>query len=214
VSNVADNAPAAALATFLKETGLNVTGLRQRGTDRNTATFELVVDGDQAVPVGTIDHFWNYDKFCQACIVHTQRAPLVPDPENPMKPKRIKQGDWKFYVLMLIQHVAAVEAVEDERFEAGLIDWLDRYGKRASTDRDGALGSRDPFRDEDSLYVHAGAMAGWLRRSEGEQVTRTEVLRGLRAIGGERAKFNHGQGSRRTTVSYYRIDLTIMDGGV
>lgn len=199
MTEVADDPRAGVVRAFTEATGLNATGLRQRGRDRATATFELIVDGQTVVPIGTIKQFWNYAEFVQAIIVALGRG-LPP----------IKAADWHNHVQAMIVHVAAVEEVEDEPFHVALAEWLSVYAQRASTDAEAAR-QREPYRDDGALYVHATALAGWLRRSEGEQVTRAEVLRGLRQLGAERVTVMVGSRAGRGSRSYYRVGFDALD---
>ncbi len=191
------------LAAFAEATGLNATGLRQRGRDRSTATFELLVDGTTTVPVGTIKQFWSYAEFTQSVIVTLGRGLKV-----------IKAADWHNHVQAMVVHVAAVEEVEDEPFHVALAEYLHAYARRASTDREGATANCEPYRDGDDLYVHATTLTSWLRRDRGEQVVRGEVLRGLRQLGAQRTKVDAGTGARRTSISYYRLPLDLLSKAV
>lgn len=183
-----------------------IRALVQRGRDPQNARFTLVFDDDTKVKIGDADALYSQTKLNRILAV-----------ANGTPIRATKPGEYRTAIDALISHATTVQETPDEALSDRIADWLDQYARSATTDREGAAPAREPFTDDDMLYVHAEHLARWIKRDYSEPVAAGELRAALTDLGFEAVRVDYtaagrGKTRRRTTARYYRCTLKQLDG--
>lgn len=178
-------------------------GIVQQGRDPQTARFVLLLTDGRKVRIGTQRTLRSQTEFAGVTMVALDCYPPT-----------IERRDWNDALFALLTFAKDVEEVSGEDFTDTVTDWLRAYAGRASADRNGAAAVGDPFRDGDHIYVKAAGLARYARREYSEQVKLHELRQALRDLDGEQERVHaRRSGGQRTTISYYRLPLTLFEDG-
>lgn len=193
------------LDQFAAKTGLPALDrVVQHGTEPTTARYTFEFRDGREVRVGGIDILWSRTNLSKvlAVTIQTVVAPLKP-------------ADWTEAVGGLVQHAVDVEERPGETFQDAVEEWLAVYLGRASNDKDGAASMRVPFIHENEAHLHAETFAKHIRREYSETIKLPELRQALVDLGFERTTVHYatktGTTTKRSTASYYRAPLTILD---
>lgn len=193
------------LDQFAVRTGLPaIQRVVQHGTEPGTARYTFEFADGREVRVGGIDILWSRASLSKvlAVTIQTVVAPLKP-------------ADWMEAVGGLVQHAVDVEERPGETFQDAVEEWLAVYLNRATSDKDGAASMRAPFVSDNEAHLHAETFAKHIRREYSEQIRLPELRQALVDLGFERTTVHYqtraGTTTKRSTASYYRAPLAILD---
>lgn len=191
------------LAAFGELTGLTgIDRLVQRGRDPITARFTLEFTDGRSVRVGTIETLRSQTKLESVLMVAIDRG-IAP----------VKAADWRSAIGALILHCKDVEETVGESFEETVREWLVAYTMRATKDRAGAVPTGSPFTEDGDLYISVAKFRVFIEREYGHPVKMHELWAALGDLGLGRETLNYLKpGGKRSSASYYRGSLTIVEG--
>ncbi|MFP5356239.1 MAG: hypothetical protein ACLGIK_14015, partial [Gemmatimonadota bacterium] len=116
-------------------------------------------------------------------------------------------------------HAVEVDETPGETFADTVRDWLGGYASIASTDANGAMASRKPYIADDeegyqALHVHITDLAVYIRRNySAGGVKEAELRLALADLGFERVSRHFTRAGKRSTTSYYRAPIDVLDAG-
>lgn len=185
-----------ALIAFTGVTDIEITGLRQTGRELDTATFTLLLPNDVEVPIGPADRLWSRTLTSRALSVSTGQA---------LKP--CKNTDYENVINALVRFACDVQSDEQDSLAGRVRDYLDQYLRGATPHRERCAPRREPFIDEDYVYVSVQHLARWIRREYMDTLPDHLIRHALRTLGYTQLAVNFvpdEEGAKRTSASYYR----------
>lgn len=178
----------------------------QRGRDPEQARFTLEFADGRNVRVGTAKVFCSQAEMSRVLGV---AIGCYPPP--------IDAKDWRKMISALINHAVEVDETPGESFADTVRDWLGGYAANASTDANGSMAMRKPFVEQvedgtHDLHVHVTDLAVHIRRNySAGGVKESELRLALADLGFERVTRHYTRAGKRSTTSYYRAPLNVLD---